>query len=1039
MNIRSWKSHLAAGALLLGAAGAAAATFTVNSTSDLPDADPGDGLCATCDGQCTLRAAIMQANYTGGTNTIILPPGVYLLTRPGDDDNAIRGDLDIIRPLIIQGAGPDVTIIDGNGAVTADRVFQILSGATTTSLSGLTIRNGNKVANVFDEGGGLLWEGGGGHLHLTNVVFESNVAHYGGGLYLTYSELGDTVDMDHVIVRANTATTAAAGGLGVAFGYGAGFQMANSQVYSNSAYEGGGISLQAPPASYSVSSVRIEATEIYSNVASLSAGLENGAGDTNIPVIVLNSRLHDNNAGFYGGAIGNYGALVIAGTTLNANGAGARGGGVYSQGGSWLALVSSTLSGNHVTNGSGGGIFSDVNLANHGGTLNITNCTIANNSAPGGNGGGITNVVPGTVILQNTLIANNTALTTTSGPDFAGHFSSEGFNLIRTTNGMTLGGSFSTCVFNADPLLGPLQNNGGLTSTHALLPGSPALDKGFSGGLTTDQRGFPRPYDTLLPNAAFGDGTDIGAVEMNPGTLLVVNRNDHGAGSLRQALLDNAALGGNNTIAFSDSVTNTITLTNGELAVTTPVIIAGPGAGALAVSGNHNGRVFDILGGPVTISGLTIRDGLVIGAAGASGQAGFDGQGGGLLNQATLALSNCVVLSNSVVGGTGGPGTSSAGASGGRGLGGGICNAAGSLILEQCSFTGNSSVGGAGGTATIFGAGFGGNGLGGAICILDGTNLIADCTLQNGLAKGGQGGVASGGGSPGIGGQGHGGGLYSESVVGFLNSTVSSNSSTAGAGGGGPGGGVGGGIYNLSDLGLTNCTIANNSAVGSSTDSGGGIHNDGTLTVFSSTIAGNQADFGGGLEGFVTIGNTLLAGNSAGFGPEGSGTITSSDYNLIQNPAGLNFSGATNHNITGQNPLLGPLQNNGGPTFTMALLSGSPAIDKGKSLGAATDQRGLPRPYDQPSIANAAGGDGSDIGAFEVLPVPGLNIQPAAGNNVVLSWSADAANFRLESASNLPAANTWSNVNNTRVTVSNKIYVTNPATGDARFYRLEFP
>src|SRR5262249_9639314 len=153
-------------------------------------------------------------------------------------------------------------------------------------------------------------------------------------------------------------------------------------------------------------------------------------------------------------------------------------------------------------------------------------------------------------------------------------------------------------------------------------------------------------------------------------------------------------------------------------------------------------------------------------------------------------------------------------------------------------------------------------------------------------------------------------------------------------------------IYNVSVMSLTNCTIANNFASGSSADFGGGIHNNGSLAVFSCTIVGNQADFGGGMDGFVTVGNSLLASNIAGVGPNSSGTTLSSDYNFIQNIAGLNLTGATNHVITGQDPLLGPLQNNGGPTLTMALLSGSPAIDQGKSFGLTTDQRGLPRPFD---------------------------------------------------------------------------------------------
>src|SRR5205823_4386816 len=114
---------------------------TVNSTDDSPDADPADGICATATGACTLRAAIMQANFATGAQTITLPSGVYTLTRAGYDDNALVGDLDIKHDLTIQGAGSGATIVDGNGAVTGDRVFQILNTAQNVALSGITIRN----------------------------------------------------------------------------------------------------------------------------------------------------------------------------------------------------------------------------------------------------------------------------------------------------------------------------------------------------------------------------------------------------------------------------------------------------------------------------------------------------------------------------------------------------------------------------------------------------------------------------------------------------------------------------------------------------------------------------------------------------------------------------------------------------------------------------------------------------------------------------------------------------------------------------------
>src|SRR5207247_5952689 len=92
-----------------------ASTYVVNSTADLPDADPADGVCRTANSNCTLRAAIMQANFTASAATISLPAGTYTLMRAGYDDDALVGDLDIKHDLTIQGAGSGATILDGNG------------------------------------------------------------------------------------------------------------------------------------------------------------------------------------------------------------------------------------------------------------------------------------------------------------------------------------------------------------------------------------------------------------------------------------------------------------------------------------------------------------------------------------------------------------------------------------------------------------------------------------------------------------------------------------------------------------------------------------------------------------------------------------------------------------------------------------------------------------------------------------------------------------------------------------------------------------
>src|SRR5205085_2535109 len=109
-------------------------------------------------------------------------------------------------------------------------------------------------------------------------------------------------------------------------------------------------------------------------------------------------------------------------------------------------------------------------------------------------------------------------------------------------------------------------------------------------------------------------------------------------------------------------------------------------------------------------------------------------------------------------------------------------------------------------------------------------------------------------------------------------------------------------------------------------------------------------------------------------------------YNIIGSTTGNSITGTTTGNqLNVANPGLDPngLANNGGPTQTIALVTGSVAIDKGKALGGAnTDQRGSQRPFDNTGIANATGGDGSDIGAFEVVPEPEIGVQQPVGTDL---------------------------------------------------------
>ena len=130
--------------------------------------------------------------------------------------------------------------------------------------------------------------------------------------------------------------------------------------------------------------------------------------------------------------------------------------------------------------------------------------------------------------------------------------------------------------------------------------------------------------------------------------------------------------------------------------------------------------------------------------------------------------------------------------------------------------------------------------------------------------------------------------------------------------------------------------------------------NYGTLVAINSTIASNvvwrsrgSAQAGGGIwnAGTVHSKNSIFAGNTAAQGPDFYGTLFSDGFNLIQDTKDCAIVGVRTGNLTGVDPLLGGLQNNGGPTWTHALLSDSPAIESGSNYGApSTDQRGVPRP-----------------------------------------------------------------------------------------------
>jgi len=660
--------------------------------------------------------------------------------------------------------------------------------------------------------------------------------------------------------------------------------------------------------------VSIAGCTFYQNFADWGSAISNSS-----TLAVYDSTFNGNNASL--GAIFNRGNLTVNGCTFVEN----YGGVLFNRSEFNFLNVQATFNNCTLSNNSGKAILNNgwgSATPRYNATVTLIGCTLSHSNL-GNESSWIGDSSPPdlTINVANTILADSAFFNTSTPANPSQRILSNGYNL---SNGD--GNGFLTNIgdqLNTDPKLDPagLQYNGGITKTFALLEGSPAIDNGKQFGVTFDQRGQPRPTDfAAIPNAAGGDGSDIGAYEAADFLQadlvnLVVNRtSDHDDGvcgvfdcTLREANSRANVISGDNTISFAPGLTGTIVL-GSALDITTNVAINGPGARAIAVSGNGVNRVFSFDSGTTSaISGLTIG-------------AGLAETGGGLYNLATLTVNDCLFNANHAQGAVGFPGFAGFDANGGA-----IYNG-GALSVSRSTFSANTSTGGMGGFGTNFPArngGTGGNGNGGAIYNDSaGTLTLTNCTFggNTGTGGGGGNGGSRAGGNGGIGR----GAVFNRGAMTITACTVSGNSGTGGAGGTGtPGGAAGSGTG-----GLTNVNSA-------------------------------------------TISNTLSAGNTGSAGPDSSGAFSSNGYNLIGD--GTGSSGWVSSDLLNLNPQLGPLQNNGGSTDTMALSFNSPALDKGKSFGLTTDQRGFPRVADAFTVANASDGDGADIGALEFHPSNGTD------------------------------------------------------------------
>ncbi len=236
---------------------------------------------------------------------------------------------------------------------------------------------------------------------------------------------------------------------------------------------------------YSTGNLDVSDCTIRNNTANSGGGIHAFGGSVNVSVSAINA----NTCAFDGGGL----------NILNADG----------------FLTNTTISGNQAS-GNGGGVLFFSNVGSF--KLSVSSCTIANNT--GRSGGGLRTFTSSgagntsATTLRNSIIANNTVPNLDAGTSGGGAatITSQGFNLTSDNSNKFL--NQATDQINKDPLLGPLANNYSPNQTHALLPGSPAIDKGKSFGLALDQRRIKRPQDDAqLPNAPEGDGADIGAYE----------------------------------------------------------------------------------------------------------------------------------------------------------------------------------------------------------------------------------------------------------------------------------------------------------------------------------------------------------------------------------------------------------------------------------------------------------------------------------------------------------------------------------------------
>jgi CSLREA domain-containing protein/uncharacterized repeat protein (TIGR01451 family) len=697
-----------------------------------------------------------------------------------------------------------------------------------------------------------------------------------------------------------------------------------------------------------------------------------------------------------GGAIGSSGgthSITISNSTLQNNTAGINGGAISQTGtASNLSITNSTFSGNRAgagpsQNAQGGAILWSGQAA-AGGTISITGSGFNNNLAQStstlARGGAILATFSdsgATGTISNSTFTNNQALSG-STENRGGAIYKTGVGSLTISNSSLNGNSASS---DGGALF---QNQGNLAILSTTISGN---SSGNGGGIANVSGGLLTLINsTVSGNTATGNGGGIQDTEVSNPTRLrncTITNNTAGTGggmaaTVSQGLADigNSIIAGNTATTAPDysgdlnsQGYNLFSNSSGigSSLAGTDIVNASPGLAALANNGGttlthglqSNSPAINAGSNALAVDTTNGNAALTTDQRGT----GFPRTNGGTVDIGAFeALANIVTNSNDSGAGSLRQVIADAAAGSAITFQTGVTTV--TLTSAELAINKNLTIDGGAAGVTLTRSGATQFRI---FNISSGTVELKKLTISNGNHPSQAGGIqnsgtltmtecaVTGNTAP------QGAGLQNDGSLTMTNCTISGNTTT------GSGGGLA--MFGTTTT-LTNCTVSGNTASGGS---GGGFSiSSGTLNLTNCTVANNTALDGGALSlsgSTHVLKNTIVANNTATSTSNEniSGTVSStSSFNLIGVGGAGGLTDGVNANQVGvANPLLDVLANNGGYTQTIALLLGSPALDKGAAVsGMTTDQRGQTRPYDISTIAAAAGGNHSDIGAFEVNP-----------------------------------------------------------------------